>query len=311
MTSRALIVGSMGPVSAAVIRSWIEAGHSVAAFWRGTTPTLGPVKRDRRLSWILPKWSITALARKHDFPVRDVSRLSAWPQAASEAKATGADVLISTYFPYLIPQSVLEIFSPRVVNFHPAPLPRYRGPSPILAMTLDRSILTDGCMTLHVVNEAFDAGAIIAREPVALSPDLSIYRYELDLAQAAARLTRGALQSYLAGTLEPVAQDEDQATYAGRPPGRTSLSPEMTADEIHWLCQTLGTLHPLAVSGTGWAATGFRAVTGPSNGAPPAAGPLSVEFDASDARVRLRRKPPFARQLRRIRSLIEMARMPG
>lgn len=216
MARRALIVGSIGPVSAAVINSWTEAGNSVAGFWRASATGRGPVRRDRRLAWLLPRWSVASLASKHGFTIRDVSRLATWPQAAAEAEATGADILISVYFSYLIPGQVLDLFPSRAVNFHPAPLPRYRGPSPMAAMLRDRTILTDGCMTLHQVNQAFDEGPIIAREPVAFSANLSVYRYNLDLARAAARLTGGALQRYLRGDLVPVAQDDDLATYAGR-----------------------------------------------------------------------------------------------
>lgn len=306
MPWRALIVGSVGPVAAGVIRAWIGAGNSVAGFWHASSA--GFVRRDRRLAWLVPHWSVAASARRHRFPIRRVPRLSTWPQAAAAAEATGADVLISAYFRYLVPGEVLKIFGSRAVNFHPAPLPRYRGPDPVTAMILDRSILTDGGMTLHVLDEVIDHGPIIAREPVALSSDLDVGRYHLDLAQAAARLTAGALQRYLAGEIAPVPQDDGQATYAKPPAESRDLRPDMTADEIRWRCRTLARRRPVRIAGIEpIMITGFRGVIGPPKGEPPTVGVLSVEFDAADARVSLWRKVPGISRIRRLRHLADLA----
>jgi methionyl-tRNA formyltransferase len=219
--------------------------------------------------------------------------------------------LISAYFKYLVPKSMLDVFASRAVNLHPAPLPRYRGPDPIVAMILDRTILTDGAMTLHALNQSFDEGPIIACEPVALSADLDIGGYQLALAQAAARLTGGALQRYLAGELQAVPQDESQATYVKLPPRARDLRPDLTADEIRWRCRTLATLQPIGITGAGpSAAVGFRRIVGPPTGEPPAIGPLSVEFDAADARVSVWRKLPGMSHIRRMRRLADLAGTP-
>lgn len=309
MPWRALIVGSVGPVAAGVVRAWTGAGNEVAGFWHASSA--GFVRRDRRLAWQVPRWSVAASGRRHRFPIRQVPRLATWPQAAAAAEATGADVLISAYFRYLVPGQVLDIFGPRAVNFHPAPLPRYRGPNPIVAMVLDRSILTDGTMTLHILNEAFDEGPIVASEPVALSSDLNVGRYHLALAQAAARLTAGALQRYLAGEIAPVPQDGRQATYARPPAGSCDLRPEMTADEIRWRCRTLARRRPVGIAGIEpIVATGFRGIAGPPKGEPPTVGRLSVEFDAADARVSVWRKWPMMSEVRRLQRLVDLARTP-
>jgi methionyl-tRNA formyltransferase len=309
MAHRALILGSIGVVPVAVMRAWIGAGNSVAAFWRTSAP--GPIRRDRRRSWVLPRWSLTALTRQHDIPVRDVPRLASWPQVVEEAQATGADVLISVYFRYLIPPAVLEVFGPHAVNFHPAPLPRYRGPVPLRVMVLDRTILTDGAMTLHVLDEAFDTGPIVAREPVAFNPDLHLRRFVLGQAQAAARLTEGALMRYLAGELQPMPQDESEATYARVGDDEVDLRSALTADEIQWRCRTLARDEPLRIVGAGSAkAAGFHAIVGPPTGQPPVVGLTTVDFDAADARVRVQRKLPLSRQLGQIGRLVDLARTP-
>jgi methionyl-tRNA formyltransferase len=310
MPWRALIVGAVAPVTAAVIGAWIGAGNSIAAFWHAPAPAA--IRRDLRLSWLVPRWSVAAAARKHRFPVLQVPRLATWPDVATEARATGADVLISAYFKYLVPRQVLDAFGSRAVNLHPAPLPRYRGPHPVVAMVLDRSILTDGAMTLHVLNDAFDEGPIVAREPVPLPPGLSLGRYQLALSRAAAHLTGGALQRYLAGDLEAVPQDPGDATYARVQGGARDLLPTMTADEIRWRCRTFATSQPIGIPGVGEApAVGFRRIVGPPTGDPPVVGPLSVEFDAADARVSVWRKLPGMSKIRRLRRLADLAQTPA
>lgn len=312
MAYRALFLGSIDPVPIAAMHAWVDAGHEIAAFWRAGSPTRGPIKRDRRLSFLLPRWSVAGLIRRHPFPIRDVYRLASWPQAAAEARASGADVLISAYFRYLVPSDMLAVFGTRAVNFHPAPLPRYRGPHPLGAMVIDRSIETEGAMTLHVLNAEFDEGPVIASLPVPFRSDLSLARYELALANAAARLSGEALPQYLAGALPAIPQDDSQATYARLAPGDLGLKPNFTADEIRWRCNTFATLRPLPITGVESArAIGFRDVVGPPSGDPPSVGLLSVAFDAADARVRVWRKMPLTRHVRRLGRLIDLARAPA
>lgn len=312
MRHTALFVGSLNPAAVAVMRAWLAAGHRVSAFWRGITPTVGPVRRDRRLSVVLPRWSVAALAREHGFPVRDVPRLSSWPDAEKEVRATGADVLISVYFPFLVPAGVLRIFGPRALNFHPAPLPRYRGPSPMQAMVLDRSILTDGAMALHVMTAGFDEGPIVARVPVPFSlGDLCLDRYALALAQAAGRLARESLPRYLAGDLPATPQDASQVSHARVMSTDLELSPRLSADDTEWRCRTFGAHRALEIAGLdGVRIIGFAGRLGPATGAPPEVGPLSVALDVADARIHLRRKLPMVRQLRRLRRLLFLARTP-
>jgi methionyl-tRNA formyltransferase len=311
MRRSALFVGSFNPSAIAVMRAWLAAGHRIQAFWRGVTPTPGPVRRDRRLSVVLPRWSVAALAREHGFPVRDVSRLSSWPDAEKEARATGADVLISVYFPFVVPPAVLDIFGARALNFHPAPLPRYRGPSPVPAMILDRSILTDGAMTLHVMTQGLDEGPIVARRPVPFPDDLSLDGNALALARAAGWLARESLPRYLAGDLPATPQDTSQASYAKVMPADMALSARLSADEIRWRCRVFGADRTLQIDGLDRVrVTGFAGILGPATGRAPEVGPLSVAFDAADARVRLRRKLPMVRQIRRLRRFVLLARTP-
>ncbi len=52
-------------------------------------------------------------------------------------------------------------YIPRAVNFHPSPLPRYRGPYPLVQAILDEQ--TEWGVTCHKLAEEFDKGDILAQ----------------------------------------------------------------------------------------------------------------------------------------------------
>ena len=56
---------------------------------------------------------------------------------------------------------------PRAVNFHPSPLPRYRGPYPIVQAILDEQ--TEWGVTCHKLAAEFDRGDILAQRMFALA----------------------------------------------------------------------------------------------------------------------------------------------
>jgi phosphoribosylglycinamide formyltransferase-1 len=65
---------------------------------------------------------------------------------------------------HLLRPNFLERFSGRIVNTHPAPLPRFPGSRPI------EDVLAAGARetaaTVHYVDEGIDTGPVIAAEPV-------------------------------------------------------------------------------------------------------------------------------------------------
>ncbi len=55
------------------------------------------------------------------------------------------------------------------INFHPSPLPRYRGPYPLVQALLDRQ--KRWAVSCHQVTHEFDAGAVLASRSFELSDD--------------------------------------------------------------------------------------------------------------------------------------------
>jgi len=301
---KALFLGAFTPVAAAVVRRWLNEGHEVAAFWCRQAKRLAPRRHDRRRGWLAPEWSVTALSRRHGFPIVDVPILSKWADAIAATQKTGADALISVYFPNVVPPNLLALFPDRAVNFHPAMLPRYRGPNPIIAMVLDRTIEEQGGMTLHAMAPGLDEGDIIGQLPVEFPRDRNLFAFQLALARAAARLAGDPLQRYLAGNLAAVPQAQDRATYVQPRFQDTFLTSRQTAEEIRWRCDTLAPIIRLQIESLNASrVVALQRIIGPPTGEPPKVGLLAVDFDAADARVRVTSKLPFVRIWRQLHQL--------
>lgn len=84
------------------------------------------------------------------------------------------DLIILAGFLRKIPEFIVSAFSGKIVNIHPALLPRFGGKG-MYGMHVHRAVKESGALetgiTIHYVNPAYDEGAIIfqAKTPVAES----------------------------------------------------------------------------------------------------------------------------------------------
>lgn len=88
--------------------------------------------------------------------------------------AGGADLLVLAGYLRLVPRGVIEAMSDRVINIHPALLPRHGGRG-MYGHRVHEAVLaageTESGATVHLVNEEYDRGAILAQGRVAVEPD--------------------------------------------------------------------------------------------------------------------------------------------
>ena len=87
------------------------------------------------------------------------------------------DLVVLAGFLWLVPEDVIDAFRGRIVNIHPALLPRFGGRG-MYGDRVHRAVLDAGCsesgITIHYVNELYDSGDIIfqARCPVLPGDDV-------------------------------------------------------------------------------------------------------------------------------------------
>lgn len=94
-------------------------------------------------------------------------------KAAHDLEAMNIDLIVLAGFLWLIPKNLIEAFPDRIINIHPALLPRYGGKG-MYGMNVHRSVCeaceTETGITIHYVNEHYDSGAIILQERCPVFP---------------------------------------------------------------------------------------------------------------------------------------------
>ncbi|MBN3035301.1 MAG: phosphoribosylglycinamide formyltransferase [Bacteroidales bacterium] len=82
-------------------------------------------------------------------------------------------LIILAGFLWLIPESILSAFSGRIINIHPALLPGYGGKG-MYGNRVHQAVLdagdTESGITIHRVNEQYDAGEILFQAKCAVEP---------------------------------------------------------------------------------------------------------------------------------------------
>lgn len=86
-----------------------------------------------------------------------------------ELKAAGAEYVVMAGYMRMVTPVMLDAFPDRVVNLHPALLPSFKGAHAI-DDAFNAGVKVTG-VTVHLANEEYDKGPIIAQEPVVVAED--------------------------------------------------------------------------------------------------------------------------------------------
>ncbi len=82
------------------------------------------------------------------------------------------DLIVLAGFLWKIPEAMVRAFPGKIINIHPALLPKYGGKG-MYGMHVHQAVVAGGekesGITVHYVNEAYDEGAVILQEAVPLS----------------------------------------------------------------------------------------------------------------------------------------------
>lgn len=152
--------------------------------------------------------AVKEFAKKHNIPVYQPDKLSQITEMIiSHQPVTG--VLVS--FGKIIPQKIIDLFSPAIINVHPSDLPKYRGPTPIESAIINGDNKT--AVSIMQLEKAMDAGGVYVKETYTLSKtENQKSLYEI-LGKVGAELLIKNLDDIINDTLLPKTQDHNQATY--------------------------------------------------------------------------------------------------
>ena len=104
-------------------------------------------------------------------------------QVIQMLKNLQVDIIVLAGFLWLIPESLLKAFPNKIINLHPALLPKYGGKG-MYGDNVHQAIIQSGDdesgITIHFVNENFDEGEIIhqSRFHIAKGDDLEMVKFK-------------------------------------------------------------------------------------------------------------------------------------
>lgn len=120
-----------------------------------------------------------------------------------------AGVLVS--FGRIIPQEIIDLFTPAIVNVHPSLLPKYRGPSPIESAILNGDKKTG--VSLMKLSKEMDAGDVYSQKEIELSKTETASGLYKTCGEIGAEMLVRNLPKIISGEIKGQKQDDSQAEY--------------------------------------------------------------------------------------------------
>ena len=169
------------------------------------------------------------------------------PTFIDYVKGLHVDLIVVFFFPQILKAEILQAPRLGVFNCHPSLLPRYGGPHPAFWM-LKNGESTAG-ITVHVMTEKIDAGAIVAQQELIIGENENAGQLTQRQHHAAAALLTGAVTAMAHGTLDPKPQNIAERTYFGKKKAADIvLDWNGSARQIANLWRALQPYEPLAAS---------------------------------------------------------------
>ncbi len=111
----------------------------------------------------------------------------------------------------IIPEAILNLSTPGVINVHPSLLPKYRGPSPIQAAILNQDTATG--VSLIQLDNQMDHGPLIAQESIACTPSETYETLSHTLSLLGSAMLKKKFRAYIDSTIILTPQDHTKATF--------------------------------------------------------------------------------------------------
>ena len=166
------------------------------------------------------KWALNIYGRLAASPEHDVIIIDSKERFEQiDLHRFDADVILFYGWSWLIPEALLDKYF--CVMLHPAPLPRYRGGSPIQNQILAGE--AESAVTLFRMNNRIDAGNILLQAPYSLAGTLD------DIFERISDTGLKLTTKLLRGEYREIIQDETEASYCKR---RTPEQSEITIEEL-------------------------------------------------------------------------------
>ncbi len=166
---------------------------------RGQKLTLPPVK---------------AVAAELNIPVFQPGQLRGNEAAQKFLEEAEPDLMIVVAFGQILSPEFFSCPPLGTLNVHASLLPSYRGAAPIVHTLLNGERETG--VTIMKIDEGMDTGAIVSQSRCKVGKDVTAGELEESLAFQGAELLIQTIPGYVAGEIQPMPQNSEQASYAPR-----------------------------------------------------------------------------------------------
>jgi methionyl-tRNA formyltransferase len=186
------------------LQALYAAGHDIACVYSQPARPAGRGQKERPSP-------VQSAAEKLGYPVRTPSSLK--DETAQQAfRDLGLDIAVVVAYGLILPQAILDAPRHGCLNIHASLLPRWRGAAPI-----QRAILagdTESGVTIMQMDAGLDTGPTLLMEATPITHATTGESLHDALSEMGSRMIVEALERIAAGSLPPIPQPEDGATYA-------------------------------------------------------------------------------------------------
>lgn len=143
------------------------------------------------------------------------------------------DFIFSISFPFLISEDILSYGKEKFINFHPGPLPQYRGPMPIFEVLKNQEKTT--AISVHFIDSKFDEGPVIFKDTLKIEKNDTYGKLAVKLSNHVAQVALNMANMIQYAEKIPSSAQESKDAYFYEKPQFSDTSirwKTMTSDEI-------------------------------------------------------------------------------
>lgn len=170
-----------------------------------------PDKRRGRGNQTTPS-PVKTVALAHHLPVCQPTRVKKDAETLNQLKQTGADVFVVVAYGQILSQEILDIPKLGCINVHGSILPKFRGAAPIQWCLYHGE--TETGLTTMLMDAGMDTGAMLLKAFTPIQLLENAQNLGSRLAGLGADLLVETLLKLERQELQPIPQDDSQATYA-------------------------------------------------------------------------------------------------
>ena len=197
---KSILIGSVGS-SKEMLRAMIEVNLPVSCVFSADESISG------QISGYEP---IHEMAKENGIPFIKFIKIND-PENVKVIQDIAPDYIFVVGLSQLVKKEIIDAAKIGVVGFHPTALPKMRGRAANVWQVLLG--IHEAKVSLFFIDEGMDSGDILGQEPFFIEDTDYAMDVRRKIDEAAARLSKRVLKQMIDGTLMPVKQNEEEATY--------------------------------------------------------------------------------------------------